>query len=61
MIKGNTPRELDAQEAYVKAENVKEWIQRFTETANRDDYQKLMEKYADLGSMLDCLEQWVKD
>lgn len=61
MIEGETPRALDAQEAYVKTENVKEWLERFAETANRDDYQKLMEKYADLGSMLDGLEQWVKD
>lgn len=61
MIKGDSPRAMDSQEAYTKAENLKEWIQRFAETANRDDYQKLMEKYADLGSMLDGLEQWVKE
>ena len=61
IIKGDAPRKLDSQEAYAKAENLKEWIERFAETASRDDYQKLMEKYADLGSMLDGLEQWAKD
>lgn len=56
-----TPIKMDAQLALGRAENIKEWINRFAETANRDDYQKLMEKYADLGSMLDGLEQWVKE
>lgn len=61
MIEGETPIKMDAQLALGRAENLKEWINRFAETANRDDYQKLMEKYADLGSMLDGLEQWVKE
>lgn len=43
------PIKMDAQLALGRAENIKEWINRFAETANRDDYQKLMEKYADLG------------
>lgn len=59
MIKGNTPRELDSQEAYVKGENVKEWIQRFAETGDGKDYDKLLAKYKELGQMIDGLEQWV--
>lgn len=59
MIEGDTPRKLDSQEAYVKAENVKEWIQRFAETGDAKDYDKLLEKYRELGKMIDNLEQWV--
>ena len=59
MIKGETPRKLDAQEAYVKAENVKEWLERFAETGDSRDYDKLVAKYKDLGKMIDGLEQWV--
>ena len=58
MIKGDTPRELDAQEAYVKAENVKEWLERFAETGDGRDYDKLVAKYKELGKMIDNLEQW---
>lgn len=59
MIKGNTPRKLDAQEAYAKAENVKEWLERFAETGDSKDYDKLVAKYKELGKMIDGLEQWV--
>lgn len=59
MIKGDTPRAMDAQEAYAKAENVKEWIERFAETGDSKDYDKLLAKYKDLGKMIDGLEQWV--
>lgn len=59
MIKGETPRKLDAQEAYAKAENVKEWIQRFAETGDSKDYDKMVAKYKELGQMIDGLEQWV--
>lgn len=59
MIKGETPRALDSQEAYVKAENVKEWIERFAETGDGKDYDKLVDKYKELGKMIDDLEQWV--
>ena len=59
MIKGETPRKLDAQEAYAKAENLKEWIQRFAETGDGQDYDKLSAKYRELGRMIDGLEQWV--
>lgn len=58
MIKGESPRELDSQEAYAKAENVKEWIKRFAETGEGKDYDKLLEKYKELGKMIDGLEQW---
>lgn len=59
MIEGETPRKLDAQEVYVKAENVKEWLERFAETGDSRDYDKLVAKYKDLGKMIDGLEQWV--
>lgn len=59
MIEGETPRKLDAQEAYVKAENVKEWLGRFAETGDSRDYDKLVAKYKELGKMIDGLEQWV--
>ena len=59
MIKGDTPRALDSQEAYVKAENIKEWLERFAETGDSQDYDKLLEKYQELGRMIDGLEQWV--
>lgn len=58
MIKGETPRKLDAQEAYAKTENVKEWIQRFAETGDSKDYDKLVAKYQELGKMIEGLEQW---
>lgn len=58
MIKGETPRKLDAQEAYAKAENVKEWLERFAETGDSRDYEKLVAKYQELGKMIDGLEQW---
>ena len=58
MIKGDTPRKLDAQEAYVRAENVKEWIARFAETGDGNDYDKMVAKYKELGQMIDGLEQW---
>lgn len=60
MIKGETPRALDSQEAYAKAENVKEWIQRFAETGDSRDYDKLVAKYKELGKMIDGLEQWTE-
>ena len=60
MIKGETPRALDSQEAYVKAENVKEWLERFAETGDGQDYDKLLEKYRELGKMIDGLEQWTE-
>lgn len=60
MIKGDTPRKLDAQEAYTKAENVKEWIKRFAETGDGQDYDKLTAKYRELGKMIDGLEQWTE-
>ena len=59
MIEGETPRKLDAQEAYIQAENVKEWLQRFAETGDSQDYDKLVAKYKELGKMIDGLEQWV--
>lgn len=59
MIKGETPRAMDAQEAYAKAENLKEWINRFAETGDSHDYDKLVNKYKELGKMIDGLEQWV--
>ena len=59
MITGETPRALDSQEAYAKAENLKEWIERFAETGDSQDYDKLVAKYKDLGKMIDGLEQWV--
>ena len=59
MIEGETPRKLDAQEAYAKAENVKEWLERFAETGDSRDYDKLLAKYRELGKMIDGLEQWV--
>lgn len=59
MITGETPRALDAQEAYVKAENIKEWLERFAETGDSKDYDKLLAKYKELGKMIDGLEQWV--
>ena len=59
MIKGETPRALDSQEAYAKTENVKEWIERFAETGDGRDYDKLVAKYKELGKMIDGLEQWV--
>ena len=59
MIEGDTPRAMDSQEAYVKAENVKEWLERFAETGDSRDYDKLVAKYKDLGKMIDGLEQWV--
>lgn len=59
MIKGDTPRKLDSQETYAKAENVKEWIQRFAETGDSKDYDKLVAKYRELGKMIEGLEQWV--
>ena len=59
MIKGETPRKLDGQEAYAKAENVKEWINRFAETGDSRDYDKMVAKYRELGKMIDGLEQWV--
>lgn len=58
MITGETPRALDAQEAYVKAENIKEWLERFAETGDSKDYDKLLAKYKELGKMIDGLEQW---
>lgn len=58
MIKGETPRKLDAQEAYVKAENLKEWLERFAETGDSKDYEKLLAKYKELGQMIEGLEQW---
>lgn len=58
MIKGETQRALDAQEAYAKAENVKEWIERFAETGDSHDYDKMVAKYKELGKMIDGLEQW---
>lgn len=61
MMNEEAPIKMDAQIALGRAENLKEWISHFAETANRDDYQKMMEKYADLGTMLDGLEQWAKD
>ena len=60
MIKGDTPRALDSQEAYAKAENVKEWIERFAETGEAKDYDKLLEKYLELGKMIEGLEQWTE-
>ena len=51
MIKGETPRKLDAQEAYAKAENVKEWLERFAETGDGQDYDKLVAKYKELGKI----------
>lgn len=59
MIKGETPRALDGQEAYAKAENLKEWIERFAETGDGQDYDKLVAKYRELGKMIEGLEQWV--
>ena len=59
MITGETPRALDSQEAYAIAENLKEWIERFAETGDSQDYDKLVAKYKDLGKMIDGLEQWV--
>lgn len=59
MIKGDTPRELDSQEAYAKAENIKEWLARFAETGDSKDYDTLLAKYRELGKMIDNLEQWV--
>lgn len=59
MIKGDTPRKLDAQEAYAKAENLKEWLERFAETGDSKDYDKLVAKYKELGKMVEGLEQWV--
>lgn len=59
MIEGETPRKLDSQEAYAKAENVKEWLERFAETGDSQDYDKLVAKYRELGKMIDGLEQWV--
>lgn len=59
MIKGETPRALDSQEAYAKAENVKEWLAKFAETGDGQDYDKLVAKYKELGRMIDGLEQWV--
>lgn len=58
-MNGETPRALDSQEAYVKAENVKEWIERFAETGDGKDYDKMVAKYQELGKMIDGLEQWV--
>lgn len=59
MIKGDTQRAMDSQEAYAKAENVKEWIQRFAETGDSKDYDKMLAKYQELGKMIEGLEQWV--
>ena len=59
MIEGETPRAMDAQEAYAKAENIKEWLERFAETGDSRDYDKLVAKYKELGKMIDNLEQWV--
>ena len=59
MIEGDTPRALDSQEAYAKAENVKEWLERFAETGDGQDYDKLVAKYQELGKMIEELEQWV--
>lgn len=59
MITGETPRALDGQEAYAKAENLKEWIERFAETGDSRDYDQLLAKYKELGKMIDNLEQWV--
>lgn len=58
MNEGNTQRKLDAQEAYVKAENVKEWLERFAETGDGQDYDKLLAKCQELGKMIEGLEQW---
>lgn len=60
MIKGETPRKLDAQEAYAKAENIKEWIERFAETGDGKDYDKMLAKYKELGKMIEGLEQWTE-
>lgn len=60
MIKGETPRAMDAQEAYAKAENLKEWIARFAETGDSHDYDKLLAKYKELGKMIEGLEQWTE-
>lgn len=60
MIKGEIPRKLDAQETYAKAENVKEWLERFAETGDGRDYDKLVAKYKELGKMIDGLEQWTE-
>lgn len=58
MIKGDSPRAMDAQEAYAKTENVKGWLERFAETGDGRDYDKLVAKYKELGKMIDNLEQW---
>lgn len=60
MIKGDSPRALDSQETYAKAENLKEWIQRFAETGDAKDYDKLVAKYRELGKMIKGLEQWTE-
>lgn len=60
MIEGDTPRKLDSQEAYVKAENLKEWLARFAETGDGRDYDKLVAKYRELGRMIEGLEQWTE-
>lgn len=56
MIKGDSPRELAAQQANVAAENLQEWLERFAETGKLEDLDKVKAKMAALDKAVKALE-----
>lgn len=56
MIKGESPRELAAQQANVAAENLQEWLARYAETGKIEDLDKVKAKMVALDKAVKALE-----